>query len=599
MLDKVEFKVNPVGEIKKMRETMYSDRYSWIEETIQNAMRAKAEELHFSINPADDEIIIEDDGIGCKEPQLIFEKSTSGWDEEVLKETNPFGEGFFTLVMLGDDIHIRSYDWEVHFRPGEIIRNKTMEGNLTVTRNLPFHSGFRITITNLQEDYNAHYKVIPRIIDVAKFIQTVNIYINGDYIEKTKFTDTDGSYFAYKIDNKDITGWIRPFRWGSEYDGHNDYVHAYFENRPVSTIGFLHGVSGIIHINRDLVDLRSPDRREFIHNERYRDFRDIVRKEVKQVMMNLVINGGDEDISKYEDIITNYLSEEEYKHHLKFVVHHESYDELDEILERLKQDSNMKLEALMGKTEFNPDDSTEEDYSSPTLPPAVDVNRHDRFSGNKNQEEFTKKEKFGMDYKDLEFYPSYFYIDIRELIMYQDKVKLAQYYNVPVVVTKNSLETKVIEKDEKASHIIYLEEEVRVCANLKNVGYEDEREVRALWLFNIVGKGLHVNGNIFRICDLETFREKRVLNHSEVEAVNAEAVVKGGVIYFDRAKLNKQFLKDDPVSKITADDIKFILSHLDTMAHELAHAIYSTVDNTEEHFKIQLEIQKDIINLLV
>ena len=39
------------------------------------------------------------------------------------------------------------------------------------------------------------------------------------------------------------------------------------------------------------------------------------------------------------------------------------------------------------------------------------------------------------------------------------------------------------------------------------------------------------------------------------------------------------------------------MANLDTIAHELAHLIYDTEDNTVDHYKMQTRIQNEIVNL--
>jgi len=589
----IEFRVNPIGEIRKMRETMYADRYSWIEEVIQNAMRARASTLNFELEPHQDWIRVKDDGIGCKDPQLIFEKSTTGWDEEILKESNPFGEGFFTLVMVGDVITIRSYDWKVTFKPGNIINNRTMEGNLTVETGLKKVEGFEILITELQDDYNALFKLEPRIESVAPFVHSLDIYMNGMYIPKRQFTTTDNSDYATVINTEEFTGWIRPYRWGSNYDGYDEYIKIYFENRPVTDLRLIPGVSGVLHINKPIVDLRSPDRREFITNAKFGDFKGRVWEEVRKVMLNVVINGGDEDLKFYDETISYYLDVDEYKPHLKFLIQYGDYELLYQMLEKLQEGGSLTIDEIVHT--INQDevlDCVETDQigagrieGSPTAIP-------------QGQSESRSKDKYGSDYFKLDEFATFYFVKMDELPLYQDKIRLAAYYKIPVVVVKNTLEKTVISEDKRAFHIDYLREKVRIVANLKQIGYKDAAEIRALWLFNVISKAVGLDSNIFRICDLEAFLEKSIANSSkELTEVDSPAVAKEGVIYINRDDLNKSLLKSKS-DRITNSDLKFVLYHLDDISHELAHAIFNTEDNTEEHVRKQLLIQNKIVKLL-
>ena len=61
-----------------------------------------------------DKFIIEDDGVGLDDPQVLFEKGTSGWGRGSIKP-NPFGEGFFSTLMVANKIKIRSIGFEAIF----------------------------------------------------------------------------------------------------------------------------------------------------------------------------------------------------------------------------------------------------------------------------------------------------------------------------------------------------------------------------------------------------------------------------------------------------------------------------------------------------
>lgn len=587
----VEFRMNPIGEIRKMRETMYADSYTWIEEVIQNAMRARAKNLKFTLT-SQKSIVVEDDGVGCKDPQLIFEKSTTGWDEETLKETNPFGEGFFSLVMLGDVITIKSCDWKVVFKPGRILEEKNMEGNLTVEYNQPYTVGFFIEITELQDNYKRVHDTIHRIEKVAPFIQTLNIVVNGKCIPKRYFTDHDNSFFSKAVDTEVITGWLRPFKWGTNYDGYSEQVDIYYENRLVTEYRGFHGIKGVIHINKPVVDLRSPDRREIIRNDKYFHFRDsILQEEIKKMMLNIVINGGDDDLRKYDEVIASYLAEEDYKGYLRFIIQDGDYKALHELLKSVTENDYRSLDDLLN-SENSPLDCVELDHSTSYN----EVNGRSNDDFRESQAEAVKT-KVGLEYGRLKGYATYYWVHLEELPALYDKARLADYYSLPVVICKNNLEKRVIEKDERSQHLQHLNEQVKVVANMENIGYQDSAEIRALWLFGIVSKAVGLETNVFRICDLNAFLEKSIMDKKDFEEVTAPAVAYNNKVYFDRRYIRKTLLKGK-TERLTLSDIKFILKHIDTIAHELAHVLFLTTDNTEEHVRAQLELTNSITNIL-
>ena len=102
----MEIKVNILNEMKKIRDTTYSDRYTWVDEIIQNCQRSHAS--HIDVKVDYDSIVVSDDGNGCDNPELLFHKSTSGWDADVTANESPFGEGFFSTMIAANVITVES-----------------------------------------------------------------------------------------------------------------------------------------------------------------------------------------------------------------------------------------------------------------------------------------------------------------------------------------------------------------------------------------------------------------------------------------------------------------------------------------------------------
>ena len=67
-----------------------------IGEMLQNARRAGATEVRITTH--DNQITIEDDGMGIGDPQQLLEFGASGWNDERSKAEDPAGMGFFSLA---------------------------------------------------------------------------------------------------------------------------------------------------------------------------------------------------------------------------------------------------------------------------------------------------------------------------------------------------------------------------------------------------------------------------------------------------------------------------------------------------------------------
>ena len=102
----MEVTINVVNEMKKLRNSTYSNRYAWVKELIQNSQRSGASHIRVELNY--DSVTISDDGVGCTNPKHLFEKNVSGWNTTIVNNENPFGEGFFSTIMAANTIEVES-----------------------------------------------------------------------------------------------------------------------------------------------------------------------------------------------------------------------------------------------------------------------------------------------------------------------------------------------------------------------------------------------------------------------------------------------------------------------------------------------------------
>ena len=324
----VQIKVNVINEMKKLRTVVYGDRLAWVEELIQNTQRAGATRVDITVSH--DRFTIEDNGKGCTSPQVLFEKSQSGWSEEIDSQ-NPFGEGFFSTIMVANMIRVKSVGFVAEFDVRKMFEQNTVD--CISVKGSDKKSGFIVELEDLEDEYSI-WSVENRVIEVAQFIRGIQFYLNGKLIEHKSFTDTDGSPYAIPVKTDKFEGWLRPFVWGSDgYDG--DEYALYAQERKVKE-NYLTGVKGLIHVKDGVLDLRSPDRKDVVHNDKYKQFNEAVRKEIKSVMLNLLQTAGDSDIDKYADVVDRFLSPEEYERYMRFVVTTDLVD-FDKLVEKIEE----------------------------------------------------------------------------------------------------------------------------------------------------------------------------------------------------------------------------------------------------------------------
>src|SRR5699024_4096563 len=83
------------------------------------------------------------------------------------------------------------------------------------------------------------------------------------------------------------------------------------------------------------------------------------------------------------------------------------------------------------------------------------------------------------------------------------------------------------------------------------------------------------------------------------DSIKVYAVEDNGLIILDRTALNLSRFKLSKEGPFGINDLKCIFSIINTIAHELAHLLYGTKDNTINHYKTETVIQKEIIELYI
>jgi len=304
------------------------------------------------------------------------------------------------------------------------------------------------------------------------------------------------------------------------------------------------------------------------------------------MFLELVKHGGDEDLKKYEDGIDEYLDPDDYRPYIRIMSTLDT--KMSEILQQFVEEADEKnqvsekdnLEKVMENMDYEVEESESETIE-------MEDDKQIEIS-----EEEKSKEKTGRKVEEIT--SDTFYVKREEMKEMEDKLSLAEYFDIPVVVIRNKLEENVI-RDE-IPHIRELEKRSRLNAKLEETGAKDEVEERAKFIFKAISKMLGLNGNIFEIGNLTVNRVQIVGDREEEEKVdNTLAVEYKGKIYIDRDELKTEGLEVSKSNRLTNKDRKFICDNIDTIGHELAHALHGTSDNTQEHEEAQRKIRNEIM----
>lgn len=142
----------------------FASSFSVLGELMQNARRAEATEIHFSLSGKD--LTIQDNGIGVADFQNLVQFAESGWKVETQIAENPFGMGFFSCLYSAEAVTVQSRGKRLKLTLADVLdrRELAVEEDATVT------SGTRITMHHLAE----------------KFVAEATRYVNGVSVQVSK-----------------------------------------------------------------------------------------------------------------------------------------------------------------------------------------------------------------------------------------------------------------------------------------------------------------------------------------------------------------------------------------------------------------------------
>lgn len=188
---------------------------------------------------------------------------------------------------------------------------------------------------------------------------------------------------------------------------------------------------------------------------------------------------------------------------------------------------------------------------------------------------------------------------------YKDAIALAEYFKIKVIIAKNKLvENFFIERN--IDYIDSIKDKINITLYKKDIEPKTDKEAIFLKILEPIRVNYKLPKGFFKIANIE--KETRITLNGIDKIVKeknsrkqiytyAEATANG--IFFDRyaIALNKFTLFNSNDVSIGKNELKCIMYNIDTIAHELAHVLYHTTDNTIEHYKAQCSLQSDIVNL--
>lgn len=587
MKNKVELKVNIINQLKLFKQSTFKDVLCFLDEDIQNAQRAKATEVRVTTDSYDNTLIIENNGNILDNPQSLFSIAESGWDNDVMKNENPFGMGFFSNISVSDNIEIISGDYYIIFDINEMINTGNCE--LNVQKAEEYYDGFKLILNNF--DYNEIYsfQIKERLERLGKYIHELDIYYNDELQEKKDLTEADKDYyFETKIEDTDFQGWVAI---NSNYSFDSADISIFYKGRFVTKLNGYPYLKGDIHINDRVLNLTSPDRKDIIKDKKFDDFKIQLDMYIKKLAEDSFKYGEDEDIERYSSAINYYIDKKYLVKNTKFAsFKNENISYLKNIAVAKKKNSKIKTfkdyncyldsdKSTQGESHV--EEVVVQETMKSSVPEARGViftpSSTEYYDSKVTKPEITEKQT---EEKDGEIIfnntQPIFWIGFDEIEQYEYRFNIIKHYGIKLLVARNKVEKEILKsvKEEfKVYHIADLKEDIAFESTISNTEL-NLKERRALMIFDMISRMFEKDHNMFSIGDVMTTKTVSVKNTEIKEVVIDENIViirdsKSDKVYVDRSIIDLCNISENLDENLILQDVQFILQNLNDICDSI------------------------------
>lgn len=297
------------GKLKKMiTGVVFSDPYVFVTEFFQNSYRAKASRVDIFYDESKGVITFKDNGKGLKKTSDILTLDYSSWETT----TEGFGIGFWSW--LGFDLQENENDFiEVVCKVNsnnfsfEMSKLSLLKSDLNVlVKDIQEVEGFEVSLSSeLLKDNSVYYYLKERIY-LDGSLMPYNVYFNDCLIEpKDILSNVNGDY-TKDFSNKLFDARLSISRGYSQ-------IELYYEKRSVSEFYSRGNVGGNVELKKSVLNLKEPDRKDYVRDSKYYKFRDFLEKCIKELYQEFLENSNDEVINKYADKIAEVLDVKDYE----------------------------------------------------------------------------------------------------------------------------------------------------------------------------------------------------------------------------------------------------------------------------------------------
>lgn len=635
----IQITSDTLGKLRKIRDgDIFDDPTIFVTELIQNAYRARAKNIWFSF--ADDSLHIRDDGKGCKRPENVLTLDFSQWDTT----DEGFGIGFWSILAIPNLEHfaVYSHKWSTTIDVKHLFATGDLDADIEYAETPT--QGFDVMLAS-PYIWNMWSEIVHKIKMIGS-VQPFNVYINDELVIKRSLMDDVYGMYIKDFSTNLFTARLAVMR--------DESPMLYYEKRPVTDIYAVDHCSGVVEMRPKALNLKEPDRKAIIRNEKYHQFVDRLERCVHDLYIDFIKQAPDEEIDDYADTINRILTVDEYENYIRCdeefsVVSTEtrtvSTDDADRIAsfnrflkfiedlnvdvmknlasgdwdEKIQRDIATLMNHISTDGEWTCVGYTEDyatDFTHPDDLKVLDTvvvgnlkyvkmrpNREDFIQDdddtcnhiitipqiNRRNRQTTVKSVARKSGKKV-------WIKSKELNDLSDLKARAEYYGIKVLIAKNVLHENIY-RNYNVPYITELRDGVVKRNIKKNVELKTKKEDAFIGLLQPICVYFNLPRNTFLIGNLKLIVETRLDGKViDREQRSVAAVTDDGHIIFDRKTLGlKRFHLYG--SGVGQHELKALMANLDTIAHELAHLLYDTEDNTVDHYTRQNRIQNEIVNL--
>ena len=231
----------------------FASSYSFLGELMQNARRAGATKVEFSIEDGL-KLVVRDDGSGIKDFQALITLSRSDWTQEVMHAEMPFGMGAFSIIFAGQTVAFRSAGKLLVVTPEDIQPQFELQ---VIEDPAPIFTGTQIEISGISEAFinGISFQLRERARGFP-----IDVLLDGEVLPRPHATSvlpgTETEIGFVSLAGIHVPGPVETERNFS----------LYLQGLPISTSG-LNRSANVIHLDAKRFSARMPDR-DVLRDER-------------------------------------------------------------------------------------------------------------------------------------------------------------------------------------------------------------------------------------------------------------------------------------------------------------------------------------------